>query len=376
MRIIAAPDSFKGSISAVEACNAIETGIRRVMPDAEIIKMPVADGGEGTVDAFASALDCRVLKADVKDPLGRNRRARYAVINQDTAVIEMAEASGLMLLEKQEQNPMVTTTYGTGQLVTDALNNGVKRIIIGLGGSATNDGGVGFAQALGISFKDSSGRELALGGGALGGLHTIDLSGMDKRILDCEVLAACDVTNVLCGRDGATYMFGRQKGADAAMLETLEHNLNHYAGIVKQVTRINPNKISGTGAAGGLTVPIAAFLKGKIVSGIDVVLDTLQFDEKIKTADWIITGEGKIDSQSVFGKVPVGVAKRAKQALVPVIVLAGTIGDVPPSIYELGITSIFSIIDKPMPLEDAMRGAEILLTDTAERVCRIMAVKE
>ncbi len=372
MKIVVAPDSFKGSISAVRACEMMKAGIKEVFPEAEVVSLPVADGGEGTVDSFVAATSCRRVTVQVSDPLGRKIDAAFALMNDHTAVIEMAAASGLPLLEADERDPRKTTTYGTGELMRAALDLGCKRIILGIGGSATNDGGMGMAQALGFSFKDERGAELGFGGGELGRLCTIDCTNGDQRLRSCEIVAACDVSNPLCGKNGASHVFGPQKGADERMVEILDANLHHYADIIEEQLGISILNVPGTGAAGGLPAGLIAFCNATIQSGIEIVLDALDFEKHLRVADLVITGEGKIDSQSVFGKVPVGVARRAKQYNIPVIAVVGAIGDGAESVYEYGIDSIISIVDKPMALNDAIENVEDLLKKSVSRTMRIM----
>jgi glycerate kinase len=372
MKIVIAPDSFKGSISSIRACKAIEAGVKEVFSDAELILMPIADGGEGTVDSFTAACACEKAPVNVTGPLGQKVEAVFAVLEDGTAVIEMAAASGLTLVK--DKNPLKATTFGTGQLIKAALDRGCKKIIIGLGGSATNDGGAGVAQALGFSLKDRDGNEIGFGGGELDKLHTIDCTNADTRLMDCEIIAACDVTNILCGKNGASPVFGPQKGADPQTVELLDANLSHYADVIEKQLGIQLKDIPGTGAAGGLSAGLIAFCNAEIKPGIELILDTIGFDGHLKDADLVITGEGKIDYQSAFGKVPVGVAKRAKQAGVPVIAIAGAIGEGAEAVYNYGINSIVSIINKPATLSFAMDNVEKLLKDAVKRLMLILKI--
>lgn len=374
MKIVIAPDSFKGSISAIDSCDVIGRAVLSVFNDAEIIKMPVADGGEGTVDSFIKALDCKAVTEKVTGPDGREVSARYAILSDNTAVIEMAQASGLTLIEEDKRNPLYSTTYGTGQLIKSALDNGCGKIIIGIGGSATNDGGAGMAQALGISFKDADGNELPFGGGGLSRLSSIDCSQRDKRLDECEIIAACDVTNPLCGPNGASYIYGPQKGADEKAVEALDKALRHYAEIVKSQVGADILDVPGSGAAGGLGGGLLAFCNAKIQKGIELILDTLRFDDAIASADLVITGEGRIDYQSSFGKVPVGVSKRCKNIGVPVIAVVGAKGDGAEAVYDQGINAILSIVDKPMALSDAVKNVNELLYSAVKNAMELIKI--
>lgn len=372
MKIVIAPDSFKGSISAVKACEAMGKGVRQVFSEAEVIKLPVADGGEGTVDAFSYAVPCEIVECSVTGPLGNKVNARFAILEDHTAVIEMAAASGLTLIDEKERNPLKTTSYGTGELIKAALDRGCGKVILGLGGSATNDGGVGLAQALGISFLDSRGNELGFGGGELGALASIDCSSKDEKAEKLEIIVACDVCNTLCGEEGASYVFGPQKGANIEMVKTLDKNLEHYAEIINKKLGFEVKNIAGTGAAGGIAASLLAFFNTHIEAGIEFILDTIGFDGHLDRADLVITGEGKIDYQTAFGKVPAGVAARAKKRNIPVIAFAGGIGSGIETLYGMGISSVQSIADKPMTLREAMKNAEELLESSVERCMRVL----
>ena len=372
MRVIIAPDSFKGSLSSVQSCDIIEAGIREVFPDVVGIKIPVADGGEGTIDAIRAATACDIVSETVTGPLGQPVRAEYAILPDKTAFIEMAAASGLLLVEAGKQDPLKTTTYGTGELIASALDHGCRKIIIGLGGSATNDGGIGMAQALGYGFKDASGDELGYGGGELGKLKTIDPSGRDRRIDECEFIVASDVRNPLCGDTGASVVYAPQKGACPETVRILDGNLRHFARIIKEAIQSDIIEAPGAGAAGGLGGGLIAFCHAAVERGIDIILDLMEFDEKLPAADLVITGEGRMDHQTAFGKVPVGIAKRAKRLQKPVIAFTGAIGAGASDLYSLGIDSIVSIVNKPMSLEEAMDNAEYLLKDAVVRTMRLI----
>lgn len=371
MKIVIAPDSFKGSLTAKQVAESIERGIRKVKKNIHIEKVPMADGGEGTVQSLVDATEGRMVYTKVFDPLMRKIEAFYGILGDgSTAIIEMSAASGLPLISKEEKNPLVTTTYGTGQLFMHALNQGCRSFVIGIGGSATNDGGVGMMKALGVRFIDSQGQDIGFGGGELDKIHTIDISGLDNRISDCQITVACDVDNPLCGLRGASRVFGPQKGATEEMVEVLDSNLAHYAKAIKSQLGISIIDVPGAGAAGGLGGGLMAFLQAKLKRGIDIVIDATGLEESIKGAALVITGEGSIDYQTQFGKTPYGVAMVAKKYGIPVIAIAGSIGKDAYTLYEKGFNSIFSIMDKPMTLEEAIENSEVLLENTAERIMR------
>lgn len=375
MKIVIAPDSYKGSLTAKEACDFIESGIRKVVKNAELVKVPMADGGEGTVQSLTDCTGGNIIKIKVKGPLMNDIESFYGILGDgNTAVIEMAAASGLPLLKKEEYNPMKTTTYGTGQLIKDALDRRVKNIIIGLGGSATNDGGAGMLSALGVKFIDKNKKVLKGGidGGSIGEIREIDLSSMDKRIKNCNIVAACDVSNPLCGGNGASFIFGPQKGADPGMVKVLDSNLRNYGEIIEKKMKIPVIDYPGAGAAGGLGSAILAFLGGKLEKGIDIVIKVAKLEEKLKDADLVITGEGKIDYQTQFGKTPYGVACLAKKYDIPVIAIAGSIGKNIDELHEKGFDSIFSIVNTPMNLDDAMGNAGELLQNESEEIFRLI----
>ena len=374
MKIVIATDSFKGSMTSIEASEHIEAGINRVFSDCNIIKIPVADGGEGTVDSILNSYGGEYYSLVVTDPLLTPVNAVYGILNDGTALIEMASASGLPLVPESARDPLRATTKGTGEMILSAMNRKCRRIIVGLGGSATTDGGVGMAQALGYSFLDSSGKELTSGGGSLNKLSYIDTANVDHRLKDTEIIIASDVINPLFGKNGAAYVFSPQKGADSATVKRLDENLRHFDSIVKGYCDIQIASEPGTGAAGGLGYGLMAFCSATMKSGINMILDTIDFDSRIENADLIITGEGKIDGQSIFGKVPTGIAERAKKKNIPVLVIAGGIGDDINQVYEYGISSIMSTVNKAMPLSDAISQAPELLSDATERAMRIMQI--
>jgi glycerate kinase len=375
MKIVIAPDSFKGSLSAKDVSENIKIGIERVYRDVDIQCIPMADGGEGTVQSLVDATKGKIINVLVKGPLLQEVDAFYGILGDGrTAVIEMAAASGLPLVPEDQRNPMITTTYGTGELIKHALDMGCREIIIGIGGSATNDGGVGMATALGVKFLDQEGKDIGHGGGSLSKLHRIDISEMDKRIKDCKIIVACDVDNPLCGPRGATYIFGPQKGAKGDMLEILDNNLEHYAKVIKTNFDIDIKNCPGAGAAGGLGGGLMAFMDAKLQKGIDIVIEAVKLEQYMRGADLVITGEGMMDYQTQYGKTPYGVAKTAKKYNVPVVALVGQIGKNANVLYEMGIDSIFSIVEGVTTLESAIADCARLMQDAAERVMRLYLI--
>lgn len=373
LKFITASDSFKESLSAQAACQAIADGIRRVFPDAEIVQVPMADGGEGTVDAFLSCIPGKKVEKEVTGPDGRKVLASYGLIKKGKcAVIETAAASGLDLVEKDKRDPLTATTYGTGELVLDALKRGVKKIIVGLGGSATNDGGAGLAQALGVKFLDKNGQELPVGGVSLGQLARIDVSGLDPRLKEAEIILASDVTNPLTGPNGASAVFGPQKGADKEMVQKLDASLHHYAAVIKEELGKDVENISGSGAAGGLGAGFLAFSNSQMKAGAQIVIEESNLAEKMRDADYVFTGEGGIDFQTKFGKTPYAVAQVAKKFGIPVFALAGQVGDGIDSLYEAGFTGIFGILPGVCSLPEALAGGGENLVRTSENVARVI----
>lgn len=372
MKIVVAPDCFKDSLSAPEVAKNIEKGIKRVLPDAAVTKLPLSDGGEGLVESLVIATDGEIIEKTVTGPLGEPVTARWGILGDErTGVIEMAEASGIQLIQSKDRDASITTTFGTGELILDALDKGCSKIIVGIGGSATNDGGAGMACALGARFFDKEGKLIKVSGGKdLAKIHAVDDSSLDERLKDVDVIAACDVDNPLTGEKGATYIYGPQKGADAKTLDFLEKSLTNYEEVIKTFLGKDIN-FPGAGAGGGFGAGIYAFLDGKLMSGINLVLDAVEFEEKINNVDLIITGEGKLDDQSIFGKVPIGVSKRAKKYNIPVIALAGETdinGDI---VNNEGIDAFFSIINSPMTLDEALRQTPLLLEETTYQVFRL-----
>ncbi len=370
MKVVVAPDSFKESLSAREVADAIATGLRRAAPECEIVTVPVADGGEGTVQAIVDATGGQIHQRQVTGPLGQPVQAGFGITGDGlTAVIEMAWASGLPLVPEKKRNPLYTNTFGTGELIREALKMGVERILIGIGGSATVDGGVGMAQALGVRFRCRDG-EVGFGGGELGRITSIDMSARDARLAGVTIEVACDVDNPLVGPTGAAVVYGPQKGATPEQVKVLDANLAHLAGIIEHDLGKRVAHLPGSGAAGGLGAGLVAFLDAKLRPGVEIVLETVRFDEKLAGAQLVITGEGKLDGQSVFGKTPVGVARAAKRRGVPVIALAAVLDSGYEAVYQVGIDACFAISDRPMTKEDSMRRAAELLAKTAENVMR------
>ena len=374
MKIVIAPDSFKGTNSALNVARAIERGIRRVAPEIEAVIVPIADGGEGTVEAVLTAAGGELRDVEVVGPLGERRMAQFGVMSGGRAVIEMAAASGLPLVPDDKRNPLVTTTYGTGQLIKAALDAGCREVLIGIGGSATNDGGMGMAQALGASFRDAAGRELGAGGAELERLVDIDVSGLDRRVAETRITVACDVDNPLCGERGASAIYGPQKGATPEMIRRLDAALRSFAGVVKRRLVKDVIDLPGAGAAGGLGAGLMVFADGKLTAGINAILDIVRFDELLGGVDLVITGEGKLDAQTAFGKVPVGVARRVKPHGIPVVAIAGDIGKGSEAVYAMGIDAVVSTVDRAMPLAEALAESRRALEDCGERVMRLLLV--
>ena len=373
MKIVIIPDSFKGSASSMEVCNCIEKGILKVFKNAEIKKIPVADGGEGTVYSILYSAGGNIKKIKVRNPEGKIIEAKYGIIGKDKAVIEMAAASGITLVDDKNRNPLKYSTYGTGELIKDALNNNnIKEILIGIGGSATNDCGIGMANALGYRFLDKDNNELEAIAENMIKVKYIDDSNVDRRIFYIKISAACDVTNPLYGENGATAVYGKQKGVTEESFDILDNGLKNIARVVKEKFNKEIDYIEGAGAAGGLGGGLLAFCNAELKSGIDAVLDIIDFEEHIKGASLIITGEGAIDGQTKKGKVPVGVAKRANN--IPVIAIVGDIRDGAEAVYDLGITSIMPALKRAMPLDEAIKNSKILIEDAAERALRFIKI--
>jgi len=373
MKIVIAPDSYKESLSALDVATAIELGFREIFPQAEYIKLPVADGGEGTVEAMVAATQGRIVEVTVTGPLGTQVEGFYGLSgDEQSAFIEMAAASGLELVLPEQRNPLITTSWGTGELIRHALDAGVKHIIIGIGGSATNDGGAGMVQALGAKLLDSEGNPLGQGGGALETLARIDISELDRRLHDCRIEVACDVTNPLTGKEGATAIFGPQKGATPEMITRLDAALAHYAELIKRDLDLDVLDLAGGGAAGGMGAALFAFCGAELRQGIEIVTDALHLDRYVAEADLVITGEGRIDSQTVHGKVPVGVAKVAKRYNKPVFGIAGSLTADVGVVHEHGIDAVFSVIYGICTLDDALKNAAENVRMTARNVAAVL----
>lgn len=374
---VLAPDSFKESLSASEVCIAMEEGIRRLYPKAEILSYPMADGGEGTIEALINGNKGKSLKVEVSGPFLEKVKASFGLLNDGkTAVIEMAKANGVPLVPEKERNPLKTSTYGTGELIRSALDLGVKRLIIGIGGSITNDGGSGMAMALGAKFLDQNGDSIPYGGGGLEKLDRIDVSSLDPRLKEVEILVASDVTNPLTGENGASVVFGPQKGATEEMVQLLDKNLKHYAKILRRDVGIDIEFLPGSGAAGGLGGGLLAFTSARLVSGVDLVIKESGLEEAIRQADYVFTGEGKMDGQTKLGKTPYGVAKCAQKKNKPVFACVGAVGKGIEELYSEGFSAIFPIVPKAESLEEALKTGKENVTRTSENIARLLKTVE
>ncbi|MEZ2829566.1 glycerate kinase [Serratia liquefaciens] len=371
-KVVIAPDSFKESLSALEVAEAIERGFRQIFPQVQYVKLPMADGGEGTVDSMVAATGGEIVRVTVTGPLGQPVQAFYGLLGEgETAVIEMAAASGLHLAPKAQRDPRMTTSYGTGELILAALERGVKTIILGIGGSATNDGGAGMMQALGARLLDDNRQALPPGGAALAQLAYIDLSGVDPRLQQVSITAACDVDNPLCGANGASAVFGPQKGATPEMVTQLDAALRHYGTLLEQATGREVINAPGAGAAGGMGAALLGMLNARLRPGIEIVIETLQLEEALRDADLVITGEGRLDSQSIHGKTPIGVARVAKRFGLPVIGIAGSLSKDYQVVHQHGIDAAFSVLDRVVSLEEALAEAADNLEVTARNVAAV-----
>ncbi|AZU64451.1 glycerate kinase [Neobacillus mesonae] len=370
--IVLAPDSFKESMTAKEACIAMEKGIKNVTDEITCIHVPMADGGEGTMQSLVDATGGKIYGKKVIGPLGNEVEAFYGILgNGDTGIIEMSSASGLHLVPTEKRNPMITTTYGTGQLINACLEHGINKLLIGIGGSATNDGGAGLVQALGGRLLDQAGMDLKFGGGELGNLAEIDLTDLNPRLVDVTIEVACDVNNPLCGEKGASHVFSRQKGATSNMVEILDNNLKNYAGIIKEKLNKDVLDVPGAGAAGGLGAGLMAFLNGSLKKGIDMVIEYTGLEENVKRADMVWTGEGSIDSQTQYGKTPYGVAEIAKKYNKPVVAFSGKVGEDTDILYDK-IDSILGIMNGVTSKEEALAKGKENLEKTSENTIRLM----
>ncbi len=379
MKIILAPDSFKGNLTSLQVAAALEKGVKRVLPKANCIKVPMADGGEGTVQSLVDATGGKFIRKRVTGPAGNSVSARYGMLaDGETAVIEMAEASGLPLVSGKQMNPLKTTTFGTGELILDAAKRGATKIIIGIGGSATNDGGVGMAQALGVRFINKRGKEITErgAGGMLDKIDSINIKNLNPLIKKIKIIVASDVNNPLCGKTGASNVFGPQKGATPAMVKVLDANLKHLGKIIKKDLKKDVVNLKGAGAAGGLGAGLVAFTKARMKSGIDIVLEATNIARHLKGADLVLTGEGRVDFQTAFGKTPSGVAKAARKHKVPTVAIGGGITDDAAGVFAHGIDGLESAYAREMPLDEAMGNSKIYIANAAERVIRLIMIGE
>lgn len=372
MKILIAPDSYKGCLGSLEVAMAMTKGIKAISADIETVSIPFADGGEGTVEAMLAGAGGRIVKARVTGPLGDKIDSFYGILDDGhTAVIEMAAASGLALVPEDSLNPMLTTTYGTGELIRMAMDAGCTDIIIGVGGSATNDCGTGMAQALGVVFYDEDKNALSGCGRTLNEIHSYDDTGLDPRVKKTNITVACDVDNPLYGEKGAAHVYAPQKGADEIMIEILDEGLENLNSIVNNHCGIDMNSIKGSGAAGGLAGGLVAFTGAKLEKGINIVSDVCRLDDKMKEADLALTGEGRTDFQTAFGKVPAGIAESAARFNVPVICISGSLGKGYEEIFNIGITAAFSISQGPGSLEDSMKNAAEYIEKTTRNIVAV-----
>lgn len=374
MKIVIAPQAFKGSISALRAAEMMAEGVRRVLPDARTELAPVADGGDGTLETLVEASGGEIRSSEVTGPLGETRTAVWGAMGDGrTAVIEMARTSGLALVAVEDRDPLAATTYGLGQAIRDALDSDFRRFILGIGGSATNDAGAGMAQALGARLLDADGDDLPFGGAALADLDRVDLSGLDSRIAESDVAVACDVSNPLTGPEGASAVYGPQKGATPEMVARLDAALAHLAAVVRRDLGVEIDAIPGAGAAGGLGGGMIGFLGGHLEAGVDIVLETVGLESRLEGADLVITGEGSVDYQTVYNKAPIGVARLAKARGIPVVAIAGSLGERYREVHDHGIDAVLAITSRPMTLDEASAQVEALVADAAEQAMRMMA---
>lgn len=376
MKIIIAPDSFKESLTALEVAEAIESGFRKIYPHAEYVKIPMADGGEGTVQSLVDATQGQLIQTDATAPLGNKVQATFGLSgDKQTAIIEMAAASGLHLVPLSQRNPLKTTSFGTGELIKAALDRGVKKIILGIGGSATNDAGIGMLQALGVRCLNRQGENITFGAESLPQIQTIDLSQLDPRLFEVEFEVACDVSNPLCGVNGASAIFGPQKGATPEMVPLLDQALLHVSHIVEQQWGLNIRDKAGAGAAGGMGGGLLLLPKVRLISGVKIVVEMLNLANHIKDADLVITGEGRMDGQTAQGKTPVGVALTAKQFNKPVIAIVGCLREDYEVVYQQGIDAVFPIIRQLNSLEETLKCGRENLISAAQNIARLWQLK-
>lgn len=375
MKILVAPQEFKGSISALSVAEAAKVGVLRVFPKSEVVLCPVADGGDGTLETLVEVSGGEVRTCNVRNPIGETITAQWGAMGDGvTAVIEMARTSGLALLSLDERDPLNASTYGLGQAILEALNEGFRNFIVGIGGSATNDAGAGMAQALGATLLDSEGRSIGSGGAALANLRSIDVSKMDPRIEGSHFMVACDVSNPLTGNEGASAVYGPQKGATPAMVAELDNALLNFADIVKKDIGKNVSGISGAGAAGGLGAGMLAFMGAELKAGVDIVLETVRLKEKLAGVDLVITGEGGMDFQTVYNKAPIGVARIAAELNIPTVAIAGLLGQNFTVVHDHGIRAATSIVDGPITLEESSERASELISNSVEESLRFISV--
>ena len=375
MKIVIAPQAFKGSLSALNVANAVQKGVRRIFPDAQILTCPVADGGDGTLETLVESSGGKIMETNVADPTGKPIVAQWGAMGDgNTAVIEMARTSGLALLTLEERDPLNATTYGLGEIIVSALNIGFRKFIVGIGGSATNDAGAGMAQALGIRLMDREGRNLVFGGAALQNLSVIDTSSIDQRVLESNFQIACDVNNPLTGPEGASAVYGPQKGATEENVRQLDSALGVFAEVTKRDLGKDISNLEGAGAAGGLGAGMIAFVEGHLRAGVDIVLDTVNLAEKLESADLVITGEGSIDFQTVYNKAPIGVARMAKARGIPTIGISGMLGKNYQIVHNHGIDAALSIANGPISLEESLQNAPSLISEAVEESLRLISV--
>ena len=375
MKIVIAPQTFKGSISALDAAVAMRDGVLEAFPDADAVLVPVADGGDGTLETLVEGSGGEIRETEVCGPLGERRIAQWGAMGDGvTAVIEMARTSGLALVALDRRDPLNSTTYGLGEVARAALDGGFRRFIMGIGGSATNDAGAGMAQALGVRLLDEDGADLPFGGAALSKLSRVEMSEIDPRVRESSFLVACDVSNPLTGSEGASAIYGPQKGATPEMVETLDAALLHFAEVAKRDLDADINDLQGAGAAGGLGGGMVAFLDAELRAGVDIVLDTVGLDAALEGADLVLTGEGALDYQTVYSKAPIGVAERASKRGIPVIAIAGTLGDRYSLVHEHGIAAAAAITNGPMSLQEASERAAILISQATAQAMRMVKV--
>lgn len=374
MKMIFAPDSFKGSLSSKQIIEVLKVAAFKMYPECEIVGIPMADGGEGTIEAIISSRNGEYKYMKVKNTLGEDINSMYGIFDKDSVIIEMASASGLTLIPKEKRNPLYTTTYGTGQLIKNALDEGYRKIYIAIGGSGTNDGGIGAMSALGVKFLDKSGKEVKPIGESLIHIDDIDISNVHPMISKAEFTVICDVNNPLLGPNGATYVYGPQKGADEKILEQLEEGMKNYAKVIEKIFNVNIVDEPGAGAAGGLGAALLLFTSAKLKRGINTVLELINFEEHLNNVDLVVTGEGELDWQSTFGKVISGIGTLCKEKGIPAVAIVGGMGKEAQKIYQYGIESIMPTINCVMKLEDAMNKADELLLDAANRMFRMINI--